>query len=276
MNILASLSTAGVLLGAMIALSLVEAAIPLRERGAWGRRHLLPNLALTAITFATNLFFNIPLLLGLIWLQRHGFGLFNAIAVAPAVAVAGTVVTLDFAWYATHLSMHHAPVLWRFHAVHHSDPAVDVTTTIRQHPGEGLIRYAYLAAFAFAIGAPPAGFALYRIWSALHGLFEHSNVRLPLWLDSAITLLFSSPNMHKIHHSRDAALTDRNFTNIFSVWDRLFGTFVPARRGLDIEYGLDGFDAADQQTTAGLLALPFQRTSAQVPARAMTAREAGR
>ena len=276
MSFLASLSTAGLLIAGLIALSLVEAVIPLRARSAWSRGHLLPNLALTAITFATNLAFNVPLLAGLVWLQRHGLGLFNAAPIPPIAATLGTVVALDFAWYVTHVSMHHSPLLWRFHAVHHSDPAVDVTTTIRQHPGESVIRYAFLAAFAFAVGAPPAGFALYRVWSALHGLFEHANIRLPLWLDSAITLLFSSPNMHKVHHSRDAALTNRNYTNIFSVWDRLFRTFLPARRGLRVDYGLDGFDAARLQTTQGLLTAPFRRLATSAPTEAPAVGEAAR
>ena len=259
MSFLSSFTTIGVLLAAMGVLSLIEALIPLHARGSRGRSHLGPNLALTLITFATNLVFNIPLLLGLAWLQAQGLGLFNAVAVPTAVALLGTVVVLDFAWYVTHVSMHKVPALWRFHSVHHSDPAVDVTTTIRQHPGESVIRYAYLAAFAFALGAPPAGFALYRIWSALHGQTEHANVRLPQWLDTAITWVFSSPNMHKVHHSRDPRLTDRNYTNIFSTWDRLFGTFVPARQGVQIAYGLDGFDAPERQTTAGLLVLPFRQ-----------------
>ena len=258
MSFISSLSTIGVLLAVMVALSLVEAVIPLRERGVWGGSHLGPNVTLTLLTFATNLVFNIPLLLGLAWLQSRGLGLFNAVAVPPLVRIAGTVLALDLAWYLTHVSMHFAPAMWRFHSVHHSDPAVDVTTAVRQHPGESVIRYVYLAVFAFAIGAPPAGFALYRIWSAVHGQFEHSNLRLPAWLDTAMTAVFSSPNMHKIHHSRDPRLTNRNYGNIFSIWDRLFGTFIPARHGADVVYGLDGCDAAELQTTAGLLALPFR------------------
>lgn len=259
MNLISSLTSIGVLLAAMALLSLVEAIIPLRARGRLGLAHLAPNLTLTLITFATNLVFNIPLLLGLLWLQAHRLGLLNAIALPPLAAVLATVIVLDFAWYVTHVTLHITPAIWGFHAVHHSDPAVDVTTTIRQHPGESLIRYLFLAAFAFALGAPPAGFALYRIWSALHGELEHSNLRLPQWLDTAISALFTSPNMHKVHHSRDRSLHDRNYGNIFSVWDRLFGTFMPARHGREVNYGLEGFDAPDCQTAAGLLALPFRK-----------------
>lgn len=266
----ASLSTMGTVLGVMAALSFVEAIIPLRARGAWGRRHLVPNIALTLITFATNLIFNTLLLVGLIWLSSKGWGLFNAVHVPPVIATGGAILALDLAWYVTHVSMHKSRTMWRFHAVHHSDPQVDATTTVRQHPGESAIRYAYLAAFAFAVGASPVAFTIYRAWSALHGLTEHANIRLPQWLDTAITFVFSSPNMHKIHHSRDQLLTDRNYTNIFSIWDRLGGTFTPSRHGRDIVYGLEGEDSAARQSTAGLLMAPFRRAEpGQVPPEAL-------
>ncbi len=265
MTLMSAFSSVGLLLGAMAVLSLLEVLLPLRKRTAWSGRHVAPNLSLTFLTFATNLFLNIPILLGLAFLQARGWGALNVVALHPALEVLFGILILDFAWYVTHVSMHHTPALWRFHAVHHSDPAVDVTTTIRQHPGEGLIRYVFLAVFGFAAGAAPAAFAIYRIWSALHGLFEHANIRLPQWLDTAITFVFSSPNMHKVHHSRDRAFTDTNYTNIFSVWDRMFGTFTPAKAGLTVDYGLDGCDGATQQSTLGLLRMPFQATES--PAR---------
>jgi sterol desaturase/sphingolipid hydroxylase (fatty acid hydroxylase superfamily) len=253
-----SLLGIGYLLAAMAGLTLLEALIPLRARGVWNRRHLVPNLTLTLITLALSLVLNIAILLGLVWLQARGWGLFNALSVQPLIALAGAVLILELAWYATHVSLHKAPVLWRIHAIHHSDLAVDVTTTLRQHPAEGLVRYVYLAVFAFTAGVSPAAFAVYRVWSALHGFFEHANIRLPAWLDTAISLVFVSPNMHKIHHARDQALTDHNYGNILSIWDRLFGSFIPARQGREVDYGLAGYDRMDQQTTAGLLALPFQ------------------
>lgn len=62
-----------------------------------------------------------------------------------------------------------------------------------------------------------------------------------------------------MHHSRDRRLTDTNYANIFSFWDRLFATHTAAQRGRDVDYGLDGFDEAADQTVAGLLTLPFRR-----------------
>jgi sterol desaturase/sphingolipid hydroxylase (fatty acid hydroxylase superfamily) len=170
--------------------------------------------------------------------------------------------------------MHKIPAFWRFHAVHHSDPEVDVTTTIRQHPGESVIRYVFLAAFAFALGAGPGAFAVYRLASVLNGLLEHANLRAPLWLDRALSLVTTWPHMHKLHHSRSAAQTDTNFANLFSCWDRAFGTFTPSRFGVNISYGLDGLDDPATQTTVGLLALPFRapmRVRAPMSARARRA-----
>ena len=261
MDINSSLAGMGLLIAVMLLNSLIEAVIPLHRRSDWGWRHLGPNLLLTLTTFATGLLLNVLLLLGLVWAHQVGLGLFNMVALPSIVATAGAIVVLDLAWYATHVSMHKVSALWRFHAVHHSDPQVDVTTTYRQHPGESLIRYAYLAVFALSAGASPLAFAIYRVWSSLHGQFEHANIKLPQWLDTAISWVFSSPNMHKLHHSSDQRFTDTNYTNIFSIWDRIFGTFTPSRLGTKVNYGLHGMDTAAQQSAAALLAGPFRSTA---------------
>jgi sterol desaturase/sphingolipid hydroxylase (fatty acid hydroxylase superfamily) len=260
--ILSSLSSVGFILAAMAFIALIEAAIPLRARGQGSRAHLRPNLALTFITFATNILFNGALVAILIGLQSTGFGLLHSFALQAVTSVVIVVLALDFSFYVGHVAMHKSPAFWRFHSVHHSDPVVDVTTTIRQHPGEGVIRYAFMAAFAIALGASPGAFGVYRVWSAVNGLLEHSNVRVPLWLDSALALVTTWPNMHKVHHSRIVKETDTNYGNIFSFWDRLFFTFTPARRGTSIVYGLDGFDDPTTQTTAALLAVPFRDANA--------------
>lgn len=271
MDVQTSLKGVALLLAVMLALILVEAIIPLRQRTAWSKRHLFPNIALTLLTFTTNAAFNIPLLLGLVWLQANGFGLFNVVDLPPAVELAGAILALDLAWYVTHRAMHTFPALWPVHIVHHSDPIVDVTTTVRQHPGESVLRYVFLSAFAFAFGVSPVAFAIYRIWSAVHGQTEHANIRLPQWLDTMITFVFSSPNLHKIHHSRDQRFTDTNYGNIFSIWDRMFGTFTPSKHGRDIDYGLEGYDNASHQTTLGLLLQPFRRPSKAEVAKAEAA-----
>jgi sterol desaturase/sphingolipid hydroxylase (fatty acid hydroxylase superfamily) len=257
-----SIASVGVILVAMGVVALVETAIPLHVRGRWNRVHLGSNLALTFITFATNIVFNVALVMTLVSLQYTSFGILRAFAFRPFVNAAIAVLALDFCFYVTHIAMHKTSGFWRFHSVHHSDPAVDVTTTIRQHPGESVIRYAFMAAAAIGLGASPVAFGVYRVWSVLSGLLEHSNIRMPLMLDSLLSLVVSTPNMHKVHHSRAREETDTNYGNIFSLFDRLFFTFTPSRRGVNITYGLDGFNDPEVQTTAALLLMPFVRGAA--------------
>lgn len=256
--LMSSSATIGIILATMALVALLEIAIPLHARGRWNRAHLGPNLALTFMTFATNALFGAAVVLALTALQHQGFGLLHLLSPPPLISVLVVVVGLDFAFYVAHVTMHHAAPLWRFHSVHHSDPAVDVTTTIRQHPVEGVIRYAFLAAAAVALGASPGAFAVYRAWAALNGLLEHANIRMPRRLDAFLSLVVATPNMHKVHHSRTATETNTNYGNIFALFDRLFSTFTPSERGLGIVYGLDGTDEPATQTTAGLLALPFR------------------
>ncbi len=261
-TVTSSAASVGVILAAMALLALVEAALPLRARGRWNRAHLGPNLALTFLTFATNALFSGALVMVLVRLETDGFGLLRLLALGPWTGAVVTVLALDFAFYVAHVAMHRIPAFWRFHSVHHSDPAVDVTTTIRQHPGESVIRYAFLTAAACAIGASPGAFAVYRLGVALSGLLEHANFRVPAGIDRVLSLVFTWPGMHKVHHSRDPRYTDTNYGNLVSWWDRLFATFTPAGSGADVAYGLDGLDAPATQTTAGLLALPFRDTEA--------------
>src|SRR5512143_1677033 len=255
--------TIGAILLAMAVVAWVETVIPLHHGARSSRAHRGPNLALTFITFATNIFLNVGVVATLILLGQGGFGVLNACRQPPLVSTAAAILGLDLSFYVAHVAMHKFPAFWRYHLVHHCDPVVDVTTTIRQHPGESVIRYAFMAVFAFGLGAAQAAFAVYRTWSAINGLLEHANIRIPAWLDDLLALVTTWPNMHKVHHSRVPEETDSNYGNIFSFWDRLFSTFTPPQRGVDVDYGLDGFDDLTTQTTRSLLALPFRPAGAR-------------
>jgi len=261
-------TTMAVLFALMAAIAAVEILIPLCRRDQSGRPHAVPNLALTALTFATNAFFGAAIVLTLAWLEVRGLGLLNWLGIGAFWTISIGILLLDFATYLCHVALHKVPAMWRFHRVHHSDFAVDVTTSFRQHPGESLVRFLLLFATACAFGVSPAGFALYRMLSALTALLEHANVRVPAWFDDVLSLVVTWPTFHKVHHSRVAAETDSNYGNIFSIWDRLFSTATSAQRGRAVVYGLDGFDDPRDQTLEGLLALPFRRERIQSAVRA--------
>ena len=144
------------------------------------------------------------------------------------------------------------------HRVHHSDPLVDVTTTLRQHPIEGFVRFLFILAPAWALGLPAEAVASYRALSALVGLAEHMNVRLWDPLDRALAWLACTPNMHKLHHSRLPLETDSNFGNLFSGFDRVFRTFLSPSPARAVDYGLAGLDDPGSQTLGALLRLPMR------------------
>jgi sterol desaturase/sphingolipid hydroxylase (fatty acid hydroxylase superfamily) len=245
------------LLPVLAFVSLVELCAPLQARGQWDRVHLVPNLALTGITLATNFVLNMALLLILLYLDNNGIGLLHALGLTPLARDLAAFVVLDFSFYICHVAMHKVPSFWRFHQVHHSDPALDATTTIRQHPGESLIRYSFLTIATIVLGPSVFAFAMYRAWSVINGFFEHANVRTPPWLAAPLTLITSWPSMHRIHHSCVAIQTDTNYGNIFSVFDRLFGTFTPISEAAAVVVGLDGHYEPELQTTLNLLKMPY-------------------
>jgi sterol desaturase/sphingolipid hydroxylase (fatty acid hydroxylase superfamily) len=266
--VVTNLSTVAAIVGVMGLLAVVETVIPLRAASPWRRAHLGPNLALTLLTFFTNIFLNGALLLLVLWLESRGIGLLGWLSVGPIIAVITGVLVLDLSWYALHRTMHRVPALWKVHRVHHSDPFVDVTTTLRQHPAESLLRYMTLTLFVVVFGVGFAAFTIYRVWSALNGLAEHANIRLPRWLDRAIAVVWVSPDMHKVHHSRDVRETDANYGNIFSFYDRSLGTFTSTQRGRTVACGLDGFDDPQVQTTVALLEMPFRDGVRSLPVHA--------
>lgn len=225
---------------------------------ATGRaRHPGANLALTGLLIALN--FGLDRVATAFGVRQWSgdAGPSGAFGLPGWVKVMVVVVALDGLAYLAHVLLHKVTPLWRIHRVHHSDAQVDVTTAFRQHPLETLWRYSFQFAGVLVLGASSRSVAVYLALSILNAQLEHANVSFPWPVERAFRALFSTPAMHRVHHSRVSTETDTNYSNIFSLWDRLFGTYRPPRPGEKIVYGLDDCDAPEHQRTAGLLALPF-------------------
>src|SRR5437762_13029110 len=139
--LLSSLTSVGLVTIALVAVAGVETLFPLHQKRWWHRGHLGANLALTIIGFVINAALNTALVLTLAWLAERRIGVLHWLGLPSLANTIIVIMALDLATYLAHLAMHKSAWLWRFHRVHHADPFVDVTTTIRQHPGESLIRY---------------------------------------------------------------------------------------------------------------------------------------
>lgn len=249
-------ASVGPYLGLIAILSLLELVIPFRKRRGGGGR-VRTNLILLALFFLLNILLNGVFIGVAAEFERRGLGLLPQYHLPFWMLLAIGLSTLDFSSYVAHLLMHKLGALWRIHRVHHSDIHVDATTAFRQHPLEGLWRIVFTVGPALALGLPVAAIAIYRLMSGINAIFEHANLRLWRPIDTMLSVLIVTPNMHKVHHSRLQSETDSNYGNLFSVFDRLFATFSAPERAYDCEYGLDQFTG--RETARVLLKLPFRK-----------------
>jgi sterol desaturase/sphingolipid hydroxylase (fatty acid hydroxylase superfamily) len=243
-----------VVLAVMAAVALLEAMVPLFAPPKLpGRRRT--NLAMTIQT----LVFAFVLNSAAVVYPLASPQLMSLAGLPAVVQLLVGIVALDFAFgYVAHRSMHAWPVLWKYHRVHHSDVFVDVTTTYRTHPVESAWRHLWLFFTVWTLGVPVAALAAFRVLSAVNAFLEHANLRVAPALDTLLSRAWVTPNVHKIHHSRRRAETDSNYGNLFTIHDRVLGTFRPAEHVSSVEYGLEKVDPAEIQSFGALLAMPWR------------------
>ncbi len=250
-----------ILVGGLLLFWMIEGAIPLIPlRYKKNKlRHAAVNFGFTVIHLIIHTFLAILIVMLSDWCRQQGFGMvywFNA-NILGAIIIG--VLALDFSSWLVHLVMHKVPLLWRFHLIHHSDNNVDVTTGLRHHPGDSLLRGIFFLLLIFVSGAPMYSVMIYQTLVVLATAFTHANISLPKRVDKALSYLLVSPNMHKVHHHWVQPYTDSNYGAVFSIWDRLFRTFTT----LDpkkIRYGLDKYypNEKDEDFIA-LMKRPFQK-----------------
>ena len=223
-------------------------------------KHAIPNFFFTFTTILINFSLAFLLLKSSDWVSNNYFGLIHLYDFPLWIKVILGVLLLDLVGaYLAHYVEHNVKPLWMIHLVHHSDHKVDTTTANRHHPLESLIRFSFTLFGVFVSGAPIGVVMLYQSLSIISTQFTHANIRLSKRLDKFISYIFVSPDMHKIHHHFRLPYTDKNYGNIFSIWDRIFGTFVYYDRE-KIKYGVDVFpDESKNSNIKDLLAQPFQK-----------------
>ena len=195
---------------------------------------------------------------------QNGWGLMNLVALPTSIKIILAIILLDGAIYAQHVATHKIPLLWRLHKVHHADRDIDVTTGARFHPIEILISMLYKIVVVIALGAPAVAVFIFEVILNASAMFNHANWKMPQPLDKVLRLLIVTPDMHRVHHSVIHGETDSNYGFFLSVWDRLFGTYIPQpKAGHDeMVIGLDTLQSPDPGTLIWSLTAPFQNESA--------------
>lgn len=254
----------GVFVGLFALFATLEALAPRRTRSQPRNARWFTNLSIVVLdTLALRaLAIALPLLAvgATVDAGRMGWGLFNALDWPLWLEVVLAILILDLAIWAQHLVTHKVPILWRFHRVHHADRDFDVTTALRFHPVEILASMMLKIGLVYLLG--PAALAVLLFEIILNGtaMFNHSNLRLPLWLDRAVRLVLVTPDMHRVHHSIHRHEHDSNYGFALSVWDRIFRTYRPKpEAGHDLmTVGLEWQDERPSRLGWALM-LPFRK-----------------
>ena len=252
------------LVGGLLFFWIIEGAIPLLPLSYKKNkvRHAGVNFVFTVIHLVIHTLLAILIVKLSDWCATSGFGMVYWVNAGVVLTIIIGVMALDFSSWLVHLVMHKVPLLWRFHLIHHSDTNVDVTTGLRHHPGDSLLRGIFFLLLIFFSGAPMYSVMIYQTLVVLSTAFTHANINLPKKLDRALSFVFVSPHMHKVHHHWKQPYTDTNYGAVFSIWDRLLGTFGKLDTK-EIKYGLDRYYSAEKdEDVISLLKRPFQKLDA--------------
>lgn len=248
------------LVGGITVFWIIENAVPLYRFTYNKWKHAGVNIFFTITTILVNFPLAFILVKSSDWAQDNDFGLLNWLPTMPAwlYAIVGMLLLDLIGAYTIHWAEHKVRWMWRFHLIHHTDTHVDTTSANRHHPGESVFRFVFTTLATVIAGAPMWLVFMYQFFSVLLSQFNHANIALPKWLDNALSWVIITPDMHHVHHHYVLPYTDSNYGNIFSIWDRIFGTYMTLDRD-KVVYGIDTYmDAAENAHIPPLLKIPFQ------------------
>ncbi len=229
--------------------------IPARNR----YRHAAVNLAVTMLNWLLLLALAAVTLAVAEAAAAREIGVLHLISLPSPFYFCGALLLYDMWSYWWHRISHRIPILWRFHRMHHSDPAMDVSTATRFHPGEIFLSSMIRLLVIPLIGMPVAALVVYDGFQLANTQFHHANISLFGWLDRAVRCILVSPDMHKVHHSPLRVEADSNYSSVLSVWDRIFGSYRELSADREVRFGLDELQKPETQSFGGLLRTPLFR-----------------
>lgn len=171
-------------------------------------------------------------------IDKFNIGLLQQFTVPAVVNILITIVVMDFLMYWWHRFNHTKKFFWQFHKFHHHEEKMNTVTALRFHGIELLLSVIGKALFYVLLGFYFIPVLIYEGLFFVVVAFHHSNIKVSKGFDMAYRLIFSSPYMHRIHHSNIQVETDSNYGSVFSWWDRIFGTYKKEASGTII-FGID-------------------------------------
>jgi sterol desaturase/sphingolipid hydroxylase (fatty acid hydroxylase superfamily) len=205
------------------------------------KKHFINNVLFSVFGALVQLAIGLVFLKSIQFEQENGLGLIHYWGVTSNLGqLLIAFIFLDFTYWLYHFLMHKIPVLWRFHAVHHSDSFLNVSTALREHPFETVIRLGHYILAVAIIGPSLWVISLHQFIQIISKIIIHGNFRVPEKLDKTLSFLLLTPNMHQVHHHYVQPYTDSNYGDLFSIWDRIFSTFRTLKKD-ELSFGLDQY-----------------------------------
>lgn len=249
-----------ILIGGLTFFMLLETAAPMFRWDYRRWRHLGTNMVFTLTTVLVNFVMAGILLYSSDFVASRHVGVLQWLPSLPLwleIVLGLLLLDLVGAWF-VHWVQHKVRWMWRFHLIHHTDTHVDASSANRHHPGESVVRFVFTTLAVIVSGAPIYTVMLYQSMSAAMSQFNHANIHLPVWLNRSLGWLLVTPAMHRVHHHYRLPYTDSNYGNIFSLWDKLFGTYSLLDND-KITFGVDThMDPAENDRLGNLMSIPFQ------------------
>lgn len=260
-----SLHRSLILVGGLTFFWLLESAVPLFHFRYNKWKHASLNIFFTITTIVVNFVLAFLLVLTSDWATSNQFGFLNWLSLDGWPFLLTGLLAMDLIGaYFIHWLEHKVKWMWQFHIIHHSDKEIDTTSANRHHPGESVFRLAFTVLAVLIIGAPMWMVFMYQTMSVVLTQFNHANIKMLPWLDQFLKVVFVTPDMHRVHHHYRQPYTDSNYGNIFSFWDRIFGTYKSAPNEKLI-YGVDTMMESEKTNNiVELLKKPFTRYSPPV------------
>jgi sterol desaturase/sphingolipid hydroxylase (fatty acid hydroxylase superfamily) len=253
-----------VFVGGLFLFLLIETRMPARGWAVprWKRFAVHASIA-TFNTVLVRMLVYVPFLLWTVYVEEEGWGISRWLGLVGWTEIIVSIIVLDAFDYFWHRANHRIRFLWRFHKAHHSDVGMDVTTSLRFHPGELIISGLVKALWILIWGPTVVAWFLFEAMVSLSAQFHHSNIDFPDRIERWLSLVVVTPRYHAAHHAVDRHWGNANFSTILSIWDRLFGTYARPADGGATTNAPDALGLPEGRRVAysplALLSEPFRR-----------------
>ena len=228
----------------LILIFIIELIFPIFKRSAQTYKRWFTNFTFVILnTLVLRFFFPVLAASFAVICDQYNIGLFNYYNVSLLISMAASFLLLDLGIWIQHLLFHRSNFLWRFHKIHHSDEEVDFTTGVRFHPIEIIISMICKLILLAIIGPSVVIVIIFEIVLNASSIFNHGNIKITKVFDIVLRKVIVTPNMHRIHHSENENETNSNYGFNFSIWDKLFGTYIEnSIKGDNMIVGLTEFN----------------------------------